>query len=315
MSPTGLITYDDAITRVSWTGTVEALRQGHLLPKAQVGDVFLGPADATLLSRGAFISGLGYGVKSVSVFDQNPAHGLPTIQGAMVVFEPDHGQLSAIIDATIVTELKTAGDSVLGAILLARPESRRLLIVGAGTVARSLIAAYSALFPDLAGISIWARRPEQAESLARDHADHPIPVAAVSDLPAAAAGADIITTATMAREPVLKGEWITPGTHIDLIGAYKKDMREADDTLIAASALFVDSRETTIDHIGELTIPIERGIITANDVRADLYDLIAHNAPGRQTPEQITVFKNGGGAHLDLMIARYITQTIGGGPQ
>lgn len=303
---TKVITRDDVEGKLSWPGAVEALRKGHLRPKAQVADIFLGPADATLLSRGAYIEGLGYGVKSVSVVDKNPAHGLPTIQGAMFVFEPDHGQLSAIVEAILVTELKTAGDSVLGASLLARPDSKHLLIVGAGTVARSLIAAYSAMFPDLAQISVWARRSEQAEALAHAHADHPIPVVAVPDLAAAAGQADIISSATMAREPVLHGAWIKPGTHIDLIGAYKKDMREADDDLIAGAALFVDSRETTIHHIGELMIPIERGVISAEDVAGDLYDLIGKNAPGRQNAEQITLFKNGGGAHLDLMIATYI---------
>jgi ornithine cyclodeaminase len=302
------ITYEDTIKRLSWVDAVAALRAGHQRPKAQIADMFLGPSHGTLLSRGAFIQGLGYGVKSVTVFGANPTVGLPTVQGAMLVFEPENGQLEAIIDSRLVTEIKTAADSVLGALLLARPDSEHLLIVGAGTVARSLIAAYSALFPQLTRISIWARRFEQAEALAQDHARNKIPVIAVADLARAAAQADIISTATMAREPILQGGWIKPGTHVDLIGAYKADMREADDALIALGALFVDSRETAISHIGELAIPIRRGVISASSVRGDLYDLIGENAIGRQGSDMITIFKNGGGAHLDLMIAAYIKQ-------
>ena len=305
-----LITYDDMVGRLSWTEAVEALRAGHLRPKARVADIFLGPADATLLSRGAFIDGLGYGVKSVTVFDRNPIHGLPTIQGAMFVFESQHGQLTAIIDSRLVTEFKTAADSVLGARFLARSDSAHLLVVGAGTVARSLINAYCALFPGLERVSIWARRVEQSAALAREFDAQPFSVAAVSDLATAATKADIITCATMAREPVLRGAWIRPGTHVDLIGAYKDDMREADDALISGGSLFVDSRETTIGHIGELVIPIAKGVISADSVTGDLYDLAQGQTSGRHSNGEITVYKNGGGAHLDLMIARYISDKV-----
>lgn len=305
-----LITYDQMIGHLSWAEAVEALRAGHLRPKAQVADIFLGPADATLLSRGAFIDGLGYGVKSVTVFDRNAAHGLPTIHGAMFVFDPQHGRLDAIIDSRLVTELKTAADSVLGARFLARPDSAHLLVVGAGTVARSLIKAYGALFSSLRRVSVWARRPEQSAALAREFDTGPVPVAAVSDLARAAAEADIITSATMARAPVLRGAWIGPGTHVDLIGAYKADMREADDALISGGSLYVDSRETTIGHIGELTIPIASGVIAAEAVLGDLYDLARRQIGGRRSANEITVYKNGGGAHLDLMIARHISEKI-----
>ena len=302
-----LITYDDAIDRLSWEEAVDALRAGHLRPKAQVDDMFLGPADATLLSRGAFIDGLGYGVKSVTILDGNAARGFPTVQGAMLVFEPEHGRLQAIIDSRLVTEIKTAADSVLGASCLARPDSAHLLVVGAGTAARSLVKAYRALFPGLRRVSIWARRPEQSSALADTLAGEAVPVVAVPELAKAASEADIITSATMAREPVLRGAWVRPGTHVDLIGAYKSDMREADDRLISRGSLFVDSRETTIAHIGELRIPISTGVITAEAVKGDLYDLVQGEA-GRRSETEVTVYKNGGGAHLDLMTARYISE-------
>lgn len=300
-----IITYGEAVGRLAWTEAVAALREGHLRPRARVSDMFLGPGEATLLSRGAWIDGLGYGVKSVTVFDGNAAEGWPTVQGAMLVFEPRHGRLDAIIESRLVTEFKTAADSVLGARLLARPNSAHLLVVGAGAVARSLVGAYAANLPALARVSVWARRREQAAALAAALRAGPLPVVAVDDLAAAVAEADIVASATMAREPVLEGAWVAPGTHVDLIGAYKADMREADDALISTASLFVDSRETTIAHIGELAIPIARGVIGPEAVRGDLYDLVG-GAPGRRSEREITVFKNGGGAHLDLMMARYI---------
>lgn len=308
-----LLTYDDAVDALNWIDAVDALRQGHLLPRAEIADLFLGPPTATLLNRAAFIEGLGYGVKAVTVLDGNAAKGLPTVQGAMMVYAQDTGALEAIIESKLVTEYKTAADSVLGATMLARNDSRHLLIVGAGTVAGSLARAYSALFPDLERISVWARRIEQAESLVAPLSDLSADIFAARDLQSAVAEADIVTSATMAREPVLRGDWLRPGTHVDLIGAYKADMREADDTLISRGSLFVDSRETTIHHIGELMIPIASGAITEADILGDFYDLVQPGAIARTSQEEITVFKNGGGAHLDLMIALYIAKAVGGG--
>ncbi|MEM9999390.1 MAG: ornithine cyclodeaminase [Pseudomonadota bacterium] len=305
------INYEQAAEKLSWLGCVEALHAGHKQPRAEIGDIFLGPDRGTLLTRAAHIDGMGYGLKSVTVFGDNPKRGLPTVQGAMMLFDPGNGQLKAVIDSRLVTEFKTAADSVLGAQLLARPDSRHLLVVGAGTVARSLIKAYSAVMPDLAQIAVWARRPEQAEALASDFAGHSIPVAAAKDLQQACAQADIISTATMAQEPILPGALVRPGTHVDLIGAFKANMREADDALISTSSLFVDSRETTIGHIGEIMIPMVAGVIDEASIRGDLYDLIGDTAPGRQSPDEVTLFKNGGGAHLDLMIATHILDVVG----
>lgn len=300
----------DAIGRLTWGDAVEALRQGHALPKAEIRDVFLGPPTGTMMSRSAFIDGLGYGAKTFTVFDGNAARGLPTVQGAMLVFDGETGRLQAIVDSPLVTEFKTAADSVLGASLLARPDSRHLLVVGAGTVAASLVRAYTAVLPGIERVSVWARRPQQAQDLIEGLDGIEADLAAVSDLPAAVGRADIVSAATMARQPVILGDWVRPGTHVDLIGAFKADMREADDALIARAALFVDSRATTLGHIGELLIPIASGVITADHVLGDLYDLVRPDARRRQSAEEITLFKNGGGAHLDLMIASWIARAL-----
>ena len=302
------ISHADVAGRLDWQGAVAALRAGHALPRAKIADTFLGPATATMMTRSAFIPGLGYGAKPFTVFDANAAQGLPTVQGAMLVFDKDDGHLRAIVENRLVTTFKTAADSVLGASLLARPDSRHLLIVGAGAVAASLVGAYTAVLPGIEQVTIWARRPDQAQALV-DRVDTPARLAVATDLHDAMARADIIATTTMAREPVIAGDWVRPGTHVDLIGAYKADMREADDALMARARLFVDSRETTA-HIGELLIPIASGAITAGSVLGDLYDLVRPGAKGRQSDDDTTVFKNGGGARLDLMIASWIIDSL-----
>ncbi|QBY02089.1 ornithine cyclodeaminase [Rhodophyticola sp. CCM32] len=296
----------DADRALDWRGLGRAIADGHHLPRAEITDSFLYRGEDTVLSRAAWIDGLGLLVKTATIFPGNTAEGRPVIGGSVSLFDDDHGTLAAILDFHLVTKWKTAGDSAFAASLLARPDSRRILIVGAGTVGRSLHAAYSAYFPD-AAFTIWNRSPEGAARFATDCPGTEI----APDLADAVAGTDIITTATMTPEPIIRGDWLRPGQHLDLIGAYRPDMREADDTALTRARLFVDSRETTIAHIGELKDPIARGVISPSDVIADFYDL-GSGAFARQSEDEITLFKNGGGAHLDLMTSAYILQQAGG---
>lgn len=285
--------------RLDWRAMAESLAEGHRGPAPALGDVFLGRAPDTLLTRAAWIDGQGAAVKAVTVLPGNPARGLPSVQGALILFDDATGAVEALIDSALVTRWKTAADSLLGARLLARPDSRRLLILGAGSVAASLVEAYRAGFPGI-DVALWSRTPAAARALADR-----LGATAVPDLPEAVAEADVIATATMATEPILQGAWLRPGQHLDLIGAYRSDMREADDACLTRSRIFVDSYETTLPHIGELKDPLARGVIARADVLGDLRALVAGEA-GRETPEEITLFKNGGGAHLDLMTGRAI---------
>jgi ornithine cyclodeaminase len=207
--------------------------------------------------------------------------------------------LEALVDFGLVTKWKTAGDSLLSARLLARPDAGAFLIVGAGAVARSMIDAYRAAFPG-AAFTIWNRSRGAAEALA-------IATGAevANDLETAVRQADVIATATMAKEPVIRGEWLSPGTHLDLIGAYTPAMREADSEAFRRARVFVDARATTLDHIGELMVPLAEGAIARADVVADFYDIGA-GLYRRASDAEITIAKNGGGAHLDLMTARFI---------
>lgn len=289
----------EAETHLNWRALTDALLDGHSRPKAEIGDTFLYRGEDTMLTRSAWIDGLGSAVKTANIMPGNPARGEPMIHGAVNLYDDVTGQLAAIVDFHLVTKWKTAGDSVLGARLLARPDSKVVLIVGAGTVGRNLRNAYGALFPD-ARFLIWNRSPEGAARFA-DECDKTDVVTSLED---GVSQADIITSATMTTDPLIKGSWLQPGQHLDLIGAYRPDMREADDTALTRARLFMDSRDTVLDHIGEFKDPLARGVIIRDDIVGDLYD--QKDGVFTRQPDDITLYKNGGGAHLDLMTSRYI---------
>jgi len=287
--------------RLDWIALSEALVDGHRAPKAEIGDTFLYRGKDTLLSRAAWIDGMGIAVKSATIFPGNMAAQKPVVGGGVTLYSDTDGALEAIVDFHLVTKWKTAGDSLLGARLLARPDSRNILIIGAGTVAASLVGAYGALFPD-ASFTVWNRTPARAKELA-----DAVGATHTQDLERAVRAADIVACATMSTEPVLLGDWLQPGQHVDLIGAYRPDMREVDDSALTRARIFVDSRDTTLGHIGELKIPLADGVIAPSDILADFYDIAAGSFT-RQSDDEITLFKNGGGAHLDLMTSRYILE-------
>ena len=294
----------EAEARLTWEGITSALAAGHTLPRAEIADTLLYRGADTLLNRAAWIDGLGQLVKCATIFPGNAQAGLPTVNGAVTLYDDRTGQLSALVDFHLVTKWKTAGDSLLAAQRLARPDSRRALICGAGTVARSMVSAYRAAFPGIA-VAIWNRSPARAEALAVE-----VGAEVADDLQAAVARADILCTATMATEPVIRGAWLRAGQHLDLIGAYTPTMREVDDHAMARARVFVDARATTVHHIGELMAPIASGAITEADVIADFYDLPLGTF-ARRSDDEITIAKNGGGAHLDLMTAAYIARVAG----
>lgn len=294
----------EAEDRLDWLALTDAIEQAHSLPRAQIADTFLYRRDDTLLTRSAWIDGLGLAVKPATIFPGNPARGKAMVNGAVNLLDDTEGHLRAIVDFHLVTKWKTAGDSLLSARKLARKDARRVLIVGAGNVAASMVQAYRAMIPD-AQVTIWNRTAASAEKLATD-----VGAEMADDLAAAVGNAEIIATTTMSNQPVVLGEWISPGTHLDLIGAYRPDLREVDDAAIKKARLFVDSRDTTIGHIGEIQIPLDNGTITEGDIIADFYDLPSGKY-ARQSDDEITIAKNGGGAHLDLMTARYILDAAG----
>jgi ornithine cyclodeaminase/alanine dehydrogenase-like protein (mu-crystallin family) len=289
---------------LSWPALVEALDAGHRLGRGRTGDLLLKEGDDILLNRAAWKPGYGLGLKTVTGFFGNPGRSppRPSVQGLFVLFDQEDGRPLAVIDGAGITAWKTAADSALGSRYLSRPDARRLLMIGAGAMARPLIRAHRSVRPGIERVTLWNRTPARAEALAAELRAEGLAVEVATQLADAVAAADVVSSATMSQEPLIHGEWLRPGTHLDLVGAFTTVMREADDVAIRRGRLFVDARETTIEHIGELTIPIARGIISAADVVADLYDL-AQSFAWRRAPGDITIYKNGGGAHLDLMTA------------
>ena len=291
----------EAEAKLDWLALTDALAAGHARPRAKVADTLLHRGGDTLLTRSAWIDGMGVAVKAATVYPGNPKLGLAAVNGAVNLFSDSDGRLEALVDFTLVTKWKTAGDSLLAARRLARPDAQTFLIVGAGAVARSMAEAYAAAFPK-ARFHVWARNPDAARGFA--DATGAVPEA---DLEAAVRRADVIATTTMTTEPLIRGAWLQPGTHLDLIGAYRPDMREADSDCYRRARVFVDARATTLHHIGDLMVPLAEGAITERDVLADFYDLPTAGF-ARRSADEITLCKNGGGAHLDLMTARYILQ-------
>jgi ornithine cyclodeaminase len=290
----------EAEAHLTWAGLTAAIEAGHRLPRAEIKDMLLYRGNDALLVRAAWIDGLGQLIKTGSIFPGNAPH-LPTVNGAVTLFDDATGQLSALLDFHLVTKWKTASDSLLAATRLARKDARHILLVGAGTVARSMVEAYGSAFPG-ATFTVWSRSRDTAAKMG-------LPVA--DDLETAVRAADIICTATMASTPIVRGDWLQPGQHLDLIGAYTPGMREVDDTAMSRARIFVDARATTVHHIGDLMEPLKSGAITEDDIIADFYDDPALFA--RRSEGEITIAKNGGGAHLDLMTATYIRQACAGG--
>ena len=290
---------------LDWNELTDAIAAGHSRPRAIMDDKLLQRRNQSMLTRMAWIEGLGGLVKTAMVYPDNASRNLPTVNGAAVLYGEDDGIPEAQIDFHMLTKWKTAADSALAAKLLARPGAHRVLIVGAGTVASSMIEAYSAVLGRLR-FQLWNRSRENALKLARRFGKA-CSMEIVQDIEVAAGDADIVCCATMSRSPLIRGEWLKPGVHLDLIGAFTPDMREADDRAVQRGTIFVDCRATTIDHISELKIPIAERDIAREDVRADFYDLPA-GAFRRRSDDEITLFKNGGGAHLDLMTASYIAK-------
>jgi ornithine cyclodeaminase len=277
---------------LDWLSLTDALAAGHARRPEGIEDVVLRRGEDTLLSRAAWTEGLGSLVKTATVFPG----AVPAVNGAACLFSDVDGRLEALVDFHLLTKWKTAGDSLLAARRLAPPDTRAILLVGAGTVAASLRQAYGAAFP-AARFAVWARDGARARAFAQAHGAEPAP-----DLAAAVAEAQVIACATMATEPLIRGAWLRSGQHLDLIGAYRADMREADDAALRGARIFVDARATTLGHIGELKDPLARGVIAPEDVLADFFELDRFV----RGADDVTLFKNGGGAHLDLITARWM---------
>jgi ornithine cyclodeaminase len=299
---------------------VEALAAAHREAPPLVGRSLLEPPPGAgrvgegFLVLPAWAHGRAFGVKMVTIVPGNAdlADGPPTVQAVYQLFEGVTGRPVAVIDGTALTLRKTAADSGLGAKLLARDDVRTLLMIGAGALAPHLIGAHLAVRPSLERVLVWNRSAPWRDRLLERLARQGVPAEASDDLEAAVRAADVISAATLASEPLVRGAWLRPGTHVDLVGAYTPTMREADDEAMRRARVHVDYRGSTIGESGELIQPIASGAITEQDVLGDLFDLCQGRTPGRRTADEITLFKNGGGSHLDLFTAEFLLRRLAG---
>jgi ornithine cyclodeaminase len=246
-----------------------------------------------------------YGAKMVSYHPENSARGEAPLQGFVAMFDHDNGRPLAIIDGGAITNIRTAAASGLATRLLARHDADSCGIFGAGALADTHIAAMCAVRP-VRECVIWARRQEQASALAEKHsAGSPVRFRATSD-PEEAAACDLICTTTASTRPVIRGEWVRPGTHINLVGAHRLDSREADTDLIVKSVVYVDSMESTRNEGGDVMIPIEEGAIDEDHICGEIGVLLDGGIPGRQHDGQITVYNSLGITSQDLYAAEYV---------
>ena len=243
-----------------------------------------------------------FGLKIANVFPGNVKRGLPSVVGLYVLFDGTTGEAMAVIDGVAETFFKTASNSAVASSLLARPDAGVLLMMGAGNLAPYLIAAHATVRP-IERVLIWNCTKANAEKLAR-RLDRPgRPVIAVDDPAAAAADADIISCATFATAPILKGAWLKPGAHVDLVGGYTPELREADGEVVRRGGrLYVDLRLSTVGVAGDVIGPIGDGVLDEARI-IDLFELASGRAEGRRSVDDITVFKSGGGGHEDLAAA------------
>lgn len=295
---------------------VAAMEEGHRRPRVEVRDVVLGEEQALYVVRSAVDRGQSIGSKMFTSVPSNlgraradgPA--LPAVQAVYVLFDGADGRPLAVLDGTEITWWKTAADSALGAKLLAPPQPDTLAMIGAGAMAPWLVRAHRSVRPSIRRVLVWNRTPGRARDLAADLARDGVDARATDDLEGAVREAQVVCSATRSHAPLIAGSWLAPGQHLDLVGGYTPDTREADDEAARRCRIFVDRRESAFHGVGDILQPIASGAIRAEDVLGDLYDLVGGAVEGRRDARDITLFKNAGGGHLDLMTARAILAAL-----
>lgn len=302
-----IIDADRIKKHLDWQGTINSLErffgESCNVPKRQHHTISLSnQPNATMLVMPAWIAGKYSGVKLVNVYPGNTGKGLPTILGTYLLMNGATGEVIAQLDGAELTARRTVCASALASKYLSRENASCQLIVGSGRLARYLGFAHGAV-RSLKKILIWARNSDKALEVADLYRKAGFDCAVTDDLESGCASADIISCATMSSEPLVYGKWLSPGTHIDLIGGFKPEMRESDDQVVARSKLFVDTRVGALSEAGDLLIPMANGLIGRDDIAAELSELISAQHPGRTSDHEITLFKSVGTAVEDLAAA------------
>ncbi|MEX0313158.1 MAG: ornithine cyclodeaminase family protein [Allomuricauda sp.] len=260
--------------------------------------------DTTLLLMPAWNPGKEAGVKVVTVNPGNDTYGLPSIQGSYLYMDAVTGTLKAVMEAKSLTAKRTAAASALASFYLSRKDASSLLMIGTGALSINLIKAHSAIRP-MKKVYVWGRNLEKATEICSILSNEDFQIEPLSNIEEKIAEVDIVSCATLSEKPLVFGDYLVPGQHIDLVGAYKPNMREADNEAIKRAAIFLDSFEGGLKESGDIAIPIKEGVLEASDIKADLFGLCSGKHSGRNNKDEITLFKSVGHALEDLIAATY----------
>lgn len=286
----------------------DAFREDATVPARHVHAIQSGNAHGTSLIMPAWSDRGYFGVKVINIFPDNTHLGLPGLHATYNLYSATTGVPVAQVDGDIVTVFRTAGAAALGADYLARADAGTLLIVGAGRIAGLVAQAMRTVRP-IQRVRVWNVRPAGAEALAASLRAQGFDAQAVTDLQAAAGQADIVSCATLSTEPLIHGAWLRPGTHLDLIGSFKPEMRETDPACFGGSTVYVDTDEAPTKS-GDLLAAFKAGVLTRDDIRGNLHQLTKGERPGRQNDQEITVFKAVGSALEDLTLATLVYESV-----
>tara|TARA_Y100001001_G_scaffold47417_1_gene43021 strand:- start:696 stop:1634 length:939 start_codon:yes stop_codon:yes gene_type:complete len=307
-----VISAQEVAGALAWPALIErlatAFREGVEAPPRHHHTMHRPDGEATMLLMPAWEPAGYIGMKMVNVFPQNASAGLPAISGLYILCEGEHGTPLACIDGSALTSRRTAAASALAARELAREDATALLVVGTGKLAPMLIEAHAAVRP-IRKVRIWGRNPDKAAALA-EHFRNRFDCEAVTDLEAATAKADIISSATLSTEALIRGEWLQPGSHLDLVGAFRPTMRETDSQCLAHSQVFVDTYAGALGEAGDILQAIDEGAFRKTDLRAELAELLRGDKPGRTSDDAITLFKSVGASLEDLAAAIEVWETL-----
>ena len=295
----------DAIATMLRSGPVAPLRHAHTLS-----------ATDTLLLMPAWSSGEegALGVKLVTVMPGNRERNLATVNAIYVLLDRSSGEPRAVIDGEALTLCRTAAASLLAARYLARADATNVLIVGTGRLAPYMARAHCHE-RQVTRLRVWGRSGVGAQTLAQMLRDEGLPAQAVDNLEEAVREAHIVSCATTATAPVVHGSWLSPGCHLDLVGGFRRSMREADDAAVARSRIYVDTYAGALAEAADVVEPLERGVIARSDVLGELAELVRGDAPGRASAADITLFKSVGTAIEDLAAAHLLLRNApDGGP-
>ncbi|KGJ98688.1 ornithine cyclodeaminase family protein [Thalassotalea sp. ND16A] len=307
------ISAEKVIQALDYPQLISALRQGFAgdicVPQRSHFDMENPQAstETTLLIMPAWQAGGFAGVKLVTVAPDNSQINLPSIQGSYLLFEVKTGQLLCTMDAPAITAKRTAAASALASSFLSRKNSKHLLIVGTGTLAPELIKAHSSVRA-LETVTVWGRDPSKAQAVIEQVKHLDLKFNVVDNLEQATPDADIISCATLSKEPLIFGKHLVAGQHLDMVGAYRPNMREMDDECLQKAKIFVDNVPGATKETGDIAIPLQNKVISLDDIKADLFSLCKAQVQFQRNKQDITIFKSVGHALEDLAAAKLVYQ-------